>query len=139
MKRVLAAGGIVLNQHKELLMIFRRTKWDLPKGHYEWNENMEECALREVMEETGVRNLHIVRLVGVTEHVYFDNLLKSEAIKEIHWYEMKGDKNDPLKGQVEESIEWVSWVPIGEIDKYLYNSYPNIREILLKAGVASHV
>jgi ADP-ribose pyrophosphatase YjhB (NUDIX family) len=135
MKRIFAGGGIVLNQHGELLMIFRRTKWDLPKGHYEWEEDLEECAIREVKEETGLKNVRLVRFVGVTKHYYFDDLLETDAVKETHWFEMRGDKNDQLIGQLAESIEWVVWVPPAELDRFLRNSYHNIREILVKAGL----
>src|SRR5687768_2564827 len=49
---VLAAGGLVQNEKEELLMIYRKGKWDLPKGKLDKNEKLEDCALREVMEET---------------------------------------------------------------------------------------
>jgi len=49
----LPAGGLVTNENNELLMIFRRGKWDLPKGKADEGETVEACALREVEEETG--------------------------------------------------------------------------------------
>ncbi len=39
----------------EILMIFRRGKWDLPKGKLDKGESLEACALREVEEETGLK------------------------------------------------------------------------------------
>jgi hypothetical protein len=36
MKTIIAAGGLVFNELNELLMIFRRGKWDLPKGKLDW-------------------------------------------------------------------------------------------------------
>ena len=50
-----AAGGIVVNNRGEWLMIHRNGRWDLPKGHLEPYEMLPECAVREVAEETGVR------------------------------------------------------------------------------------
>src|SRR5688572_4852080 len=50
-KLIEAAGGIVQNESKDLLFIFRRGKWDLPKGKMEKNESRETCAERETMEE----------------------------------------------------------------------------------------
>ncbi len=57
MKVITAAGGMVVNPKKEILFIYRNRRWDLPKGKTEKNEGIETCAIREVEEETGVRNL----------------------------------------------------------------------------------
>ena len=56
---MVAAGGLVLNDKKEILFIYRGTKWDLPKGRREIGERLEETAVREVEEECGVTNLTI--------------------------------------------------------------------------------
>jgi 8-oxo-dGTP pyrophosphatase MutT (NUDIX family) len=133
MKKVSAAGGLVINQHDELLMIYKRSKWDLPKGHLDKNETFETCAIREIKEETGLENISVTRFIGVTEHEYYDSGLHAEAVKEIHWFEIKADKNEPLHPQEEESIEWIRWVPKSEWGAYLKNSYSNIRDIITKA------
>ena len=49
-----AAGGVVVNDCGQWLMIRRNGRWDLPKGHLECGERIEECAAREIEEETGV-------------------------------------------------------------------------------------
>ena len=41
---ILAAGGLVTNENNEILLIFRRGKWDLPKGKLEKGEKLEDCA-----------------------------------------------------------------------------------------------
>src|SRR6185295_6515260 len=43
-----SAGGLVLNESNELLMIYRNNKWDLPKGKVEKGEEYDTAALREV-------------------------------------------------------------------------------------------
>src|SRR5438034_5163464 len=48
---VVAAGGIVKNENAEVLMIFRRGRWDFPKGKLDRGEKLEDCAVREVEEE----------------------------------------------------------------------------------------
>ena len=50
----ITAGGLILNQYNEVLFIFRKNLWDLPKGKVEFYETLEKAALREVIEETGV-------------------------------------------------------------------------------------
>lgn len=131
MQKVLAAGGIVINQDRALLMIYRRFLWDLPKGHLDKGESLEHCAIREVQEETGLKNLQVKNFIGKTEHIYYERLFKEEAIKETHWFEMLGDKNETLVPLEKESIERVEWVAVNNLKKYLANSYENI-EVIIK-------
>ena len=135
MKKVLAAGGIVLNKKNEMLFIYRHSKWDLPKGHVEKGESFEDCALREVKEETGINNLYINRLIGTTEHEYFDSYVGTEVIKETRWFEMRTDKDESLHPQAEEGIEWIRWIPKEDVFLFLKNSYKNIIEIVKKSGL----
>lgn len=131
MKRVPAAGGLVFNNRHQLLLIYRHDKWDLPKGHVETGETFEECALREVCEETGLKDLRLEHFIGTTEHEYYDSYLSSDAVKEVHWYAMRSAGKNMFP-QIQEGIEWLRWVERDEIDNYLYNSYNNIREIVAK-------
>ena len=48
-----AGGGVVVNERKEILTMFRRGVWDLPKGKIDKGETKEAAAIREVQEETG--------------------------------------------------------------------------------------
>ena len=67
---VQAAGGMVKNEKNETLLIFRRGKWDLPKGKLDKGESLEECAVREVEEETGLKNVKLVSPLIITYHTY---------------------------------------------------------------------
>ncbi len=78
---IIAAGGIVVNPNKEILWIFRRGFWDLPKGKLDPNESIEACAIREVMEETGISNLVLGDLILTTKHLYHDTYLNTEVEK----------------------------------------------------------
>ena len=127
---ITAAGGLVLNDANELLMIFRRGKWDLPKGKLDAGETIEACALREVKEETGLQQIILVQPVGITWHEYFDKYTQQEVIKETHWFEMKADGNQKLVPQTEEDIEQIVWANPETIEKSLTNSYKNIVEII---------
>ena len=57
---VQAAGGLVRNKKGKMLFIFRKNKWDLPKGKVDKGETLENGAMREVEEETGVKKLKLI-------------------------------------------------------------------------------
>lgn len=125
-----AGGGLVLNEQNELLFIFRRGSWDLPKGKVDSGETIEACALREVEEETGVGNLTLVDFLGITQHQYFDPYLQEEVIKESHWYIMTVKGVPTLIPQTEEDITDIKWVPLAEVNALITNSFTSIKEII---------
>jgi len=131
---IIAAGGLVQDEKKECLMIFRRGKWDLPKGKLDKNEELEVCALREVEEETGLKGAAISKPLMTTYHTYHEGA--RFILKESHWYLMKAKGGQKLTPQTEEDITEIRWVPEKEIEKYKVKSYPAIRDVLdsLKAN-----
>jgi 8-oxo-dGTP pyrophosphatase MutT (NUDIX family) len=128
--KIVAAGGIVANDEKKILFQFRRGKWDLPKGKLEDGEAIEECAVREVEEETGLQKVQLGELVGTTYHVYAEN--GNDIEKETYWYAMKVSGEQRLVPQVEEDITELRWVSENELQEYLSNTYQNIEEIVEK-------
>ncbi|MDB5193328.1 MAG: bis(5-nucleosyl)-tetraphosphatase, asymmetrical [Segetibacter sp.] len=129
-EKIIAAGGIVENEEGKILLIFRRGKWDLPKGKLDDGETIEECAVREVEEETGLRNIKLGELVGVTNHYY--NEKGKDLLKESHWYAMKVTGQQNLVPQLEEDIHELKWVSEHEIQPYMSNTFNNITEIIEK-------
>jgi 8-oxo-dGTP pyrophosphatase MutT (NUDIX family) len=120
-----AGGGLVYNKNGEVLFIFRNGKWDLPKGGIEKGEEIEDTAMREVEEETGVSGLKIVQKLQKTYHVFKRN--GQYKLKVTHWFEMKTGYNGKLTGQANEGIEKVAWLRQDEIKEALKNSYENIK------------
>lgn len=131
---IVAAGGLVRNESGYLLMIHRRGFWDLPKGKLDEGETIEQCAVREVEEETGLRNIKRGKLIGITYHDYFDKWTNQDVTKETHWFEMQVGGEQPLVPQTEEDINQIEWVSKTVAAEYLKNSYPNIVNILEKSG-----
>jgi hypothetical protein len=68
-----AGGGLVYNKNGEVLFIFRNGKWDLPKGGTNKGEEIEDTAMREVEEETGVNGLSISKKLQKTYHIFKRN------------------------------------------------------------------
>ena len=131
-----AAGGVVLNSQKELLMIMRFKKWDLPKGKIEKGESYESAALREVFEETGVCDIEIVKGLHPTFHTFLKN--NKPLLKKTFWFEMSCRKFSGFKLQQEEGIEAAKWMNSKMIDEALKISYASINELLselIKSGV----
>lgn len=132
-KTITAAGGLVLNDEGALLMIFRRGKWDLPKGKLDDGETIEQCAVREVKEETGLTHVEHGELIGITTHEYFDPYLNEDVVKASHWYTMRAPGLQALKAQAEEDITDIRWVSGPVLRQCLENSYDNVVEIIRKA------
>lgn len=126
-KVVKAAGGIVLNPKEEILFIFRRGFWDLPKGKIDKGESIEEAAIREVQEETGVQQIDLQDFITETFHVFEQK--GKRILKQTYWFKMKtSDEN--LIPQTEEDIEkavWITKEAFFKSDPIVYN---NIVEVL---------
>ncbi len=120
-----AGGGLVYNKKGEVLFIFRNGKWDLPKGGTEKGEEIEETAIREVEEETGVNKLVITDKLQKTYHVFKRN--GTYRLKITHWFEMTSDFEGTPQGQIEEGIEKVAWLNPEQIKEAMTNSYENIK------------
>ena len=127
---IIAAGGLVTNNKNELLLIFRRKKWDLPKGKLDEEETIETCAVREVQEETGLKNIELEKFIGKTYHEYFDKWLQKDVIEETWWYAMNVSENETLIPQTEEDIEKIIWANQTTLQQCLENTYPSIIEII---------
>lgn len=120
-----AGGGLVYNKDGDVLFIFRNGKWDLPKGGTEKNETIEETAIREVEEETGVTGLAITEKLQRTYHIFKRN--GRYKLKITQWFEMRTKYEGIPQGQADEGIERVEWVNPKDIKFLLENSYENIK------------
>jgi 8-oxo-(d)GTP phosphatase len=124
---IVAAGGVVTNAEGKVLFIYRNDKWDLPKGKLDKGESIEDCAIREVMEETGVKDLRLENFLRTTYHVFTNN--GANTLKQVHWYAMRTEYTGRLKPEKKEGIVKVKWKGPLKIQKALQNSYPNIKTL----------
>ncbi len=126
-----AAGGLVKNEAGELLFIFRRGKWDLPKGKLDDGETLEECAVREIKEETGLQQVELKNHLITTWHTYDES--GHHILKETAWYLLSAPKKQALTPQTIEQITQIEWCPAVELPRYVSNTFPAIIDVL-KAG-----
>lgn len=122
---VIAGGGKVYNNKGQILFIFRNNKWDLPKGKAEKNESIEQTAIREVVEETGVKDLKIISPLSTTYHIFKRH--GKIRLKITYWFTMETTFEGSLFPQESEGITKVEWLNTIEVKKALENSYANIK------------
>jgi len=125
---VIAGGGKVYNEKGDILFIYRNDKWDLPKGKVDRKETIEAAALREVEEETGVKNLKIIKPLETTYHIFKRN--GRHRIKITYWFEMKTSYTGRLQPEEIEGITKVEWLNSDKTQKALENSYANIKALI---------
>lgn len=125
-KKVVAAGGVVVNEAGEILVIFRRGSWDLPKGKVEEGEETIDAAKREVEEETGIKDLIAERLICKTFHTYKES--GKRILKKTYWYKMKTHKQE-LVPQTEEDIDSAEWM-LPELFLKKEKLYRNIKDVI---------
>ncbi len=122
-----AAGGLIQNSKNEYLFIYRRGKWDLPKGKLDEGENFETAAIREVKEECGINQIELGELFHISYHIYEEN--KEWILKQTNWYLMKSDDVE-LIPQLSEGITDLAWLQKAQFEKVLQNTYASIAEII---------
>jgi len=122
-----AAGGVVLRRvgPVEVLLVHRAAydDWTLPKGHVDPGETDVDAALREVLEETGVR-AEIVEDLGETQHPI------PAGTKRVRWFGMRGVEGDPALRPPDDEVDSARWLPAAEALRRL--TYENERELLAR-------
>ena len=114
-----SAGGLVCNHYHHILLMFKRGRWDMPKGRIEADASVEESALREVQEETGlnIKRLRITTKLPSTWHTTRHQNVR--YLKKTHWYLMEYDgDDDDTAPQVEEGIIECRWVHLSDLPGY---------------------
>jgi 8-oxo-dGTP pyrophosphatase MutT (NUDIX family) len=128
--QIIAAGGLVTNPEGQILWIFRRGFWDLPKGKLDEGETIQTCAVREVEEETGIKNIRLHELLKFTNHTYFDTHLNQEVVKRTYWFHMSISKEQKGIPQETEDIEKIEWHSLATAKHCLDKTYPTIIEVI---------
>ena len=125
-------GGLVINELGQCLFILRRGKWDLPKGKLDKGEKIEDCAVREVQEETGLKAVNINKFLLRTYHTYDES--GKHILKETSWYQMTASSVQPLLPQISEEITELKWISEEGITIVLKNTFSAIIDVI-KTGM----
>lgn len=123
-RMVKAAGGLVTNPDGHCLMILRDGMWDLPKGMVEHGETLEQAALREVEEETGVKAFPHPALIGKTYHIY--DKYGGWHLKQTSWYAMRAP-HTLTRPQTDEAITQAVWASRQVCLERLSGSYRSLQ------------
>ena len=125
--RVIPAAGGVVGENGRIILIFRRKKWDLPKGKLKKKESKKAGAVREVEEECGIK-VTLRNKICTTWHTYLLN--GKYILKKTHWYHMGCHDDSQMTPQADEEIEDVQWMDFDQTRQALYNSYRTVRHVI---------
>src|SRR3990167_246544 len=129
--RVRSAGGLVYNDNYHILLIFKRGKWNLPKGRFEMGSDPLETALREISEETGLDKNKLTIQGKLVSTWHTTRHEKTKYLKKTHWYlvHYHGEDSD-VAPQFREGIIECRWVHLPDLDKYRSLLLPRIEYVI---------
>jgi 8-oxo-(d)GTP phosphatase len=125
--KVVEAGGGIVEHKGKYLMIYRKKKWDLPKGKQGKKESIKQCAMREVEEETGIK-VAIDSKITAIWHTYMQN--RKYILKKTHWFAMTCKDDSKMSPQKGEGIREVRWMTMNEMQEALLDSYRSLRYVV---------
>lgn len=130
MHQVKSCGVLVFRPQPELAFLLLRHphRYDLPKGHVDHGESEKACALRELVEETGIPADKVrIEESFRFEHVYYPRYrryggehVRKTVVIFLGWLEM----DQPIRVTEHQGHEWIAWQPphrfgTGTIDELL--------------------
>jgi 8-oxo-dGTP pyrophosphatase MutT (NUDIX family) len=137
-RRAYSAGGVVYRMGASgpevLLLRHENGRWMLPKGSTEAGETDEQVALREVAEETGLRNLRRVADLGEERYRFYWKADRTFYHKTVHYYLLEWQGGEEPCPQREEGFVGAEWVSLEEALRRV--RYKETREILKRAEQA---
>jgi 8-oxo-dGTP diphosphatase len=128
-----AAGGMIVRRtpagEPEVAVVHRplREDWSFPKGKLEPGETFEECAIREVAEETGF----LCRLGSFVGHTEYRD--RKDRPKVVAYWVMEVESGEFTPGREVDELRWVDFPGVAHL-----LTYERDRELLVALGAAAH-
>ena len=129
-----AGGGVTADPQGNLLLIFRNGRWDLPKGKLEPGERIEDCAVREVSEECGLRIEELQRKEPITHTFHCYRIREQWVLKRTAWYHMRYVGGQRPQPQTVEGITRAEWIEPERVPELLSGTYYTIGDVFREAG-----
>jgi 8-oxo-dGTP pyrophosphatase MutT (NUDIX family) len=128
-----SAGGVIIDVHEgvaRVAVIARRNRagrveWCLPKGHLERDETLEQAAVREVAEETGIAGRVLASLGSID---YWFSASGNRVHKIVHHFLLEATGGElSIEGDPDEEAIDVAWFPLDNVHSHL--TFPNEQRI----------
>ena len=130
MNKESSAGAVVFRKGKEtvyLILKYEEGHWDFPKGNIEEGETDEETIKREVMEETGIDDIAIIK--EFREKIHYFYMLNDELVSKEVVFHLAETEKDKIKLSFEHMD--FKWLNFEEAMKKL--TFENAKNVLKKA------
>ncbi|MBB6215839.1 8-oxo-dGTP pyrophosphatase MutT (NUDIX family) [Anaerosolibacter carboniphilus] len=130
MREEISSGGVVIFGNAILLLRKYNGDWVLPKGKVEEHEDTSTAAVREVLEEGGVK-AEVLKYLGEIHYSFKNSWQNHEVVnKTVHWYLMKA-RNMDCNPQKEEGFIEARFVHMNRAAELA--KYDDERDIISKA------
>lgn len=128
----ISSGGMIYRKEDDgyyfVLVLDAYGKWTFPKGHVEEGEELEATAVRELAEETGLKNLKVIDYLGETQvKVHKPN---EKAFRKLIKYFLVETKDKEITVPKVKELQDAKWYTQEEALKII--GYDNAKDIFIE-------